>query len=134
MTGLVRQSGARSVTAAPSSVSATNGNGVSGTDLTAVRSAVAESFDQGRQLLQFVAHAQRAHSDALKAWNGAADAAEQAIEKASGWGELMAAQNELMRDGLSRLIGTQFALMSSWFELQARLLQQAQHRAMDIPP
>ncbi|MBA2721464.1 MAG: hypothetical protein H0W48_01255 [Methylibium sp.] len=92
---------------------------------------MAQSLDPGRQLLQFVAHAEQAYSDALKAWDGAANAAEHAIDKASGWGELMAAQNELLHDGLSRLIGTQVALVSSWFELQARLLQEAQHRAMD---
>ncbi len=117
--------------AASSSIPATNGHGVLCPQLAAARSAVTQSFDQGRQLLQFFVHAEQAQCDALKAWDGAANAAEHAVGRASGWDELVAAQNDLLRDGLSRLIGTHVALSSSWLELQARLLQQVQHRALD---
>lgn len=126
-----RRSDIRPSSAASSSPQAANGHGVLCPDLAAARGVVAQSFDQGRQLLQFFVHAEQAQCDALKAWDGAADAAEHAVGQARGWYELIAAQNELLRDGLSRLIGTQAALTSSWLELQARLLQQAQHRALD---
>lgn len=131
MTRPARRSAARVSSAASASPAVMNGNGAPRTDLVAVRSAVAESFDQVRQFLQFLVYAQERQCGALKAWDDAANTAEHAIEKASGWAELVVARNDLLRDGLSRMMDTQFALALSWFELQARLLQQAQHRALN---
>jgi hypothetical protein len=127
----VRRSDTRPSSAATSPTPAANGGGAPRAELAAARSVVAESFDQGRQLLQFLVHAEQAQCEALKAWDGAVNTAERVVGQASGWDELIAAQNDLLRDGLSRLFGTQVALASSWLELQARLLQQAQHLALD---
>jgi hypothetical protein len=104
-------------------------NGAPHPEIDAARGALAQSLDQGHQLLQFFVHSQQIQCDALKGWDDALAAAAREIEHAGAWEQLLSTQNGLLRDGVSRWMNTESALLSSWFDLQARLAYQAQDQA-----
>jgi hypothetical protein len=90
-----------------------------GPDFASARTAWAETLNASHRLLDWMLDVQQIQTRALREWNQAVSTAAASAGSARAWTDLLAVQNELVSDGLSRLANQPAVWASALMDLQS---------------